>query len=288
MSAEKRVAYNNLIGNISTLTGTSLSLIKTSPIPSKTIFVPLQFWFNTNISLALPLLAIQTDQGNNIGAKFVIQFEKASNLLRGNPTNVNSLRLGNPRFIADNIFLSKDERIWFTRNAFDVIIPQLQLHSTIITSKINHTSLKSFNHPILEFIWVLRDVDKENATDITKSYINFTDSNKSNPVEQVDLKMNGIKRQTERSGSYYNKFTTYQVHSKSPESSGILVMPFCTKPESYQEYSGSLDITSLDDVLLTNILKPSYANKNYRLMIFARNYNVLKFKDGLARLKYTI
>lgn len=288
LPAEKKIAYNNLIGNVSVLTGTSLRLLQTSPIPKRRIYVPLQFWFNKNVSLAFPLLALQTDTSVNAGAKFVIQFEKANKLLRGDPINVNSLHLGDVRFSADNIFLSKKERLWFTKEDFEITITQLQLCSSTVKGRIQNTLLNSLNHPILELIWVFRDTDIENATGLSKSYIKFTDSDNGNPVDQAYLRINGIKRQKERRGAYYNKVTTLNTHTRSPDSSGILVMPFCTKPESFYEYTGSLNLTGLDDVVLTSILKPTASSKTNRLMIFARNYNILKFHDGFARLKYKI
>jgi hypothetical protein len=288
MPAEKKVAYNNLIGNVSVLTGTSLRLLKTSPIPAKRIYVPLQFWFNKNPSLALPLLAIQTDQGVNSGAKFVIHFEAKNKLLRGDPTDINSLHLGDVKFYAENIFLSKQERLWFTRKPFNITITQLQLCMSTIKGRIQNTLINSLNHPILELIWVLRDVDNETSTGLSKSYINFMDESGTNPVSQAYLRINGIKRQKERTGAYYNKITTTQTHTRSPCSSGIFVMPFCTKPESFYEYTGALNLTGFDDVVLSMILSPTASTKINRLMIFARNYNILKFQDGFARLKYKI
>lgn len=288
MPAEKKIAYNNIIGNISPLTGTSLRLLQTSPIASRRIFIPFQFWFNRNLSLAFPLLALQTDQSVNAGAKFVITFEHARNLLRGDPTNVNNLNMQNVKFYCDTVFLSKPERLWFTKKDFDITIVQLQLCTSTVTGRIQNTLLNSLNHPVLEFIWVFRNVEYESSTGLSKSYINFNDSNDSNPVEQAYLRINGIKRQKERTGSYYSKITTLQTHTRTPDNSGIMVMPFCNKPESFYEYTGSLNLTGLDDVVLTNILKSTASSKTNRMYVFARNYNILKFQDGFARLKYKI
>lgn len=285
---EKRITYNNMIGNVSVLTGTCLRLLQTSPIPSRKIYVPFQFWFNRNVSLALPLLAIQSDQGTNTGAKFVITFEKADKLLRGDPINANNLHLGNVKFIAENIFLSKEERLWFTRKAFNIPIIQLQYSTQTVTGRIHNTLLNSFNHPILELIWVFRDLDHENSTGLSKNYVNFNDTENGNPVDQAYLRINGIKRQKERTGSYYNNVTTLQAHNRSPCSSGINVMPFCIKPESFYEYTGALNFTGLDDIVMTNILKNTASSQTSRLMIFAVNYNILKFQDGFVRLKYKI
>jgi len=288
MPSEKKIGYDNIIGNISVLTGTHLGLITTSPIPKRRIYVPFQFWFNKNISLAFPLLALQTDSGANNGAKFIITFEKASKLLRGDPINVNSLNLENVKFNADNIFLSKEERLWFTRQSFDVTITQLQIQSSTLNGRVHNTSIKSFNHPVLELIWVFRNMNIENATDISKSYINFTDTDGKNPVNTAYLRINGIKRWNEKTGNYYNKITTFNSHTRIPFSSGINVMPFCTSPESFNEYTGALDFTGIDDIVLTNELNTTAGALTNLLLIFARNYNVLKFHDGFARLKYKI
>lgn len=51
-SAEKEVAYQVMIGDIDDLT------VQKATIPSRTLFVPLCFWFNRNPGLALPLIAL--------------------------------------------------------------------------------------------------------------------------------------------------------------------------------------------------------------------------------------
>jgi hypothetical protein len=47
-----QVGYDNMVGNTIALTGTGLNNTQ-----STTLYVPLQFWFNRNPGLALPLIA---------------------------------------------------------------------------------------------------------------------------------------------------------------------------------------------------------------------------------------
>lgn len=46
--------FNVMIGNTTELTTEAAS------IPARTLYVPLQFWFNRNVGLALPLIALQS------------------------------------------------------------------------------------------------------------------------------------------------------------------------------------------------------------------------------------
>ena len=285
LSFEQEVGYNNITGNTSDLVGTSLQMIQTiNPIPSKTIFIPLQFWFNRNASLALPLISLQSDEC----PKIIIEFEQISNLVRGDPTNVTNLHLSNVKFYADYIYLSQDERKWFAKNSFEILIDQLQFIETTKQGPTHAIQLNEMNHPLIELIWTVRDQDYEVATDITKSYINFKDANGENPVKSAVLRVNNIERFQERDGYYFNKIQPLQHHSRSPHDCGICVYSFAEKPESSNEYTGSLNATNIDNIVLNLSLTDSASSKNNRIMVFARNYNLLVFKGGFGRLRYTI
>jgi len=285
LPAEKDTTYHNMIGDTSDLRGTVLGMIRAvNPIPSKNLYIPLQFWFNRNASLALPLISLQSDEH----PKIIIEFEKVTNLIRGDPTNIGSLRLSNVKFFADYIYLDKEERIWFAKNSFEMIIDQLQFVEQTKHGSTHAIQLNMFNHPLIELIWVVRDQAYETATDITKSFINFTDSNGKNPVDNAVLRINNIERFKQRTGRYFNKVQPCQHHLRGPNTSGINVYSFAEKPESPYEYTGSLNATPLDNMVLHLDLSGAASTKNNRVMVYARNYNILVFKNGFARLKYTI
>jgi hypothetical protein len=281
---DKDTSYNNLIGNTSDLIGSSLSLITTiNPIPAKSIFVPLNFWFNRNISLALPILSLQSDEQ----PKIFIEFEKIENLLRGDPSTIENLKLTGVKFYADYIFLSESERKWFTKEPFEMIIDQLQVNEQSKKGGTHSIGLHSFHHPLIELIWVVRNQEYETATDITKTYTRFTDSNEINPVLTGVLRINNVERFKVRNGQYFSKVQPLQHHTRGTYS-GVNVYSFAEKPESLYEYTGSFDATVVDNIVLNITLTPEARDKHNRIVVFARNYNTLVFKKGFARIKYVV
>lgn len=286
LPAEKEITYHNLIGNTSDLVGTSLGLITTGqPIPEKEIFVPLQFWFNRNPSLAFPLITLQAKK---IKPRIYIEFEKIENLIRGDPINIQNLHLGRSCFFADYIYLSKPERLWFVRNSFDVIIDQLQVHEVNGVGRNQKVELNDFNHPLIEMIWTVQNYAYPNATDITKSLIRVTDTNCVNPVKDAVLLINNNERFKVRNGRYFNKLQTLQHHQRGVCSSGINVYSFAEKPEQLYEYTGSLNVTGVDELTLNLTLTDAASVVENRIVVYARNFNILTFHNGTASLKYVI
>ena len=96
-----------MIGNTTTLTTPSLT------IPTSTLYVPLQFWFNRNPGLALPLIALQYHE-----VKFNISFVPASQCYI---TSTNSVptsgvpSIGYASLYIDYVYLDTDERRQFAQ-----------------------------------------------------------------------------------------------------------------------------------------------------------------------------
>ncbi len=58
-SAGHQLGYANMVGNVPMLTTPVLNTtgVDAVPVPSQILYVPLEFWFNRNPGLALPLIA---------------------------------------------------------------------------------------------------------------------------------------------------------------------------------------------------------------------------------------
>ena len=93
--------------------------------------VPLQFWFNRNPGLALPLIALQYHE---VKVKVVL----------GNMTAANTAKLW-----ADYIYLDTDERRRFAQVSHEYLIEQVQVES----AKTGTSHTLNFNHPVKELIW---------------------------------------------------------------------------------------------------------------------------------------
>ena len=97
---------------------------------NRKLYIPLQFWFNTNPGLALPLIALQYHE-----VKVSIDFAKIGDIKGINSYNNNSQLLSSSSFIncclyCDYIFLDTDERRRFAQVSHEYLIEQLQTTGT--------------------------------------------------------------------------------------------------------------------------------------------------------------
>ena len=116
--------------------------------PAKDLTIPLQFWFNRNPGLALPLVSMPYAE-----VKLVIEFESLNHLcyVRG---NVDVPELVDGSLLTNYIYLDNDEKTQFTKKEHEYLIEQLQYSGdeSILTDQ---ASLRlHFNHPCKELIWV--------------------------------------------------------------------------------------------------------------------------------------
>ena len=97
-----------MIGNTTTLTTAALT------IPATTLYIPLQFWFNRNPGLALPLIALQYHE-----VKFNISFTPAANnyitSTGSAPSATGVPQIGYCSLYIDYIYLDTDERRQFAQ-----------------------------------------------------------------------------------------------------------------------------------------------------------------------------
>jgi hypothetical protein len=122
----KATALKTMQGCVSSGAATNVNAVKT-------IQVPLQFWFNRNPGLALPLIALQYHE-----VKVKIELGNAS---AGGDTSC-SLN-------ADYIYLDTDERRRFAQVSHEYLIEQVQEES----AKAGKSHTLNFNHPVKELIW---------------------------------------------------------------------------------------------------------------------------------------
>ena len=255
-----------------------------------TLFVPLEFWFNTNPGLALPLIALQYHE-----VKINIEFRSVGDCYIGTPTST-------PDFAAaslwvDYIFLDTDERRRFAQLSHEYLITQLQFTGEESFAGSNQKFKLSMNHPVRELIWT---VQRDDLVD-SKSWFEFGLSNASaltsaaayddniNPIKDALLQLNGHDRFTSRPGEYFSLVQPYQHHENVPTVGGINVYSFALKPEEHQP-SGTLNMSRIDTAVLNLSMKATFfsgTNKTAKLRVFGVNYNVLRILSGMGGLAYS-
>ena len=192
-TAGHQLGYANMVGNTPQLTslwtaaegGTSIT------VPGQTLFIPLQFWWNNNPGLALPLIAMQYHE-----CKINLELNEAKNCYwsgklanpGGTPatpltTDLSTAAIGaipslaNCQLYIDYIYLDSDERRRFSQSAHEYLLTQLQFTGEESTSQqINRIRL-SLNHPCRELIWVVQPTDNvSDSAPYGKQWFNYTDA----------------------------------------------------------------------------------------------------------------
>ena len=298
-----------------------------SQIDVNKIFLPLNFWFNRNPGLALPLIALQYHE-----VKVKMTFESLGNLIRtplsatndhdnAAPFTISHFDTieGNFNLWCDYIYLDIDERRRFAQVSHEYLIEQLQYSESTINSGTPSIDL-NFNHPVKELIWCMRNETAGGGRHQTPG-VNLGDAS-SGPVSLDEmrgnwqLKLNGQDRFKERYTKYFTRTQVWQHHTgyggipslaMNQNSTGtvtacgsdsIAVYSFALKPEEHQP-SGTCNFSRIDNTQLVGntIQVPSNDGtlvstgdataNNTKLTIFAVNYNVLRIMSGMGGLAYS-
>jgi hypothetical protein len=205
----------------------------------KVLYVPLQFWFNRNPGLALPLIALQYHE-----VRFNITLNDAVNLVSANTqagagkTNVSyaATQLPALKDIAlyiDYIYLDVEERRRFAQESHEYLIEQLQYEGQQQVTTASGRLDLTLNHPVKELIWVFQDARYTDCGDTslqnivisaaanngTAGTVNGTANSYVQPftysdiVNRARLQINGQDRFDERYGDYFWKVQPYQHHT---------------------------------------------------------------------------
>ena len=290
------------------------------------LYIPLQFWFNRNPGLALPLIALQYHE-----VRFNIILEDAVNLVEGASATGSGVSaaaallppLTDMALYMDYVYLDVDERRRFAQESHEYLIDQLQYTGQqTITTGSGRLDL-TLNHPVKELIWVFQDARKTDCSIPTASTsANYSPQAYTQPfsyddiVNRARLQINGQDRFDERYGDYFWKLQPYQHHTGggfarafAPNAGGqvvsaetpnpINVYSFAIQPEEHQP-SGTCNFSRIDTATLVyDSIKPNVAGANnddgsypsksypYNFRMYAVNYNIFRIMSGMGGLAYS-
>lgn len=274
------------------------------------LYVPLQFWFNRNPGLALPLIALQYHE-----VRFNITLEDSINLVEGAAATGASLAaaaaalpaLKDMALYIDYVYLDVEERRRFAQASHEYLIEQLQYSGQqTITTGSGRIDL-TLNHPVKELIWVFQDARYTDCSLPTglKYTVPFT---YNDIVNRGRIQLNGQDRFDERYGDYFWKVQPYQHHTGGgfnrfigetaviPKTANPINMySFAISPEEHQP-SGTCNFSRIDTATLVYdsvIGNPpvagSYPSKSYpyNFRMYAVNYNIFRIMSGMGGLAYS-
>jgi hypothetical protein len=290
--AGQQDGYAEMTGNTLDMFGAKLGAMSEF-LPAKTLYIPLQFWFNRNYGLALPLIALQYHE-----VKINIELRPLSELLiqtndEGDKvTLTQAVNLSTASLWIDYVYLDTDERRRFAQVSHEYLIEQLQFTGAeTINGAVNKVRL-NFNHPVKEIIWVSRLADAEAAcqwSNFTTGVLPGVDEYAGeNPLVKAKLQLNGHDRFRERPARYFNLVQPYQHHTNIP-ATGIYVYSFGIKPEEHQP-SGTANLSRIDNATFTmDFVKELFDGSittatTVNLLVYAVNYNVLRIMSGIKKI----
>jgi len=240
------------------------------------LYIPLQFWFNRNPGLALPLIALQYHE-----VKLNIKFSSKQNTYTNLRSYANGISydaqwsefnngvgdMKSASLYVDYVYLDTDERRRFAQVSHEYLIEQLQFTGD---ENVKNKIKLNFNHPVKELVWVEKLNGDQPTGEFATSY------------SKANLQLNGHDRFSVREASYFQLVQPYQHHTRTPVHQDINVYSFSMKPEEHQP-SGSCNMSRIDNATLYL----ENASNGNTIKVFAINYNVLRVMSGMGGLAYS-
>jgi len=303
--AGKRDGYDNMVGNVTT-SGEQLGGIAFSSTATYRLYVPLQFWFNRNPGLALPLIALQYHE-----VKLNLTIRPLADLINVTASPVAAVALGCKLYV-DYVYLDTDERRRFAQVSHEYLIEQVQFTGTetIAALSSNKNVTLNFNHPVKELIWVHTTAGHATSGPgaNTSQWFNYSGLNASgaDSFQTALLQLNGHDRFSVRYNDYFRKVQNYEHHTRVPRVGGDLAgtkadtvqralrqyiysYSFALSPEEHQP-SGTCNFSRIDNAVLQltyNTAAETATGLSLNLNIYAVNYNVLRIMSGMGGLAYS-
>jgi hypothetical protein len=249
------------------------------------LYVPLPFWFTKTSGNSLPLVSLQF-HGVQIHVMFAdlkdcIQVSACDVLvLKCNscqPINQNDLQA---RLLTTYVYLDIHERDRFATGSFEQLIDQVQYFNVVSQQPQVRMNL-NFNHPIIEFIWAVKRQCQMNAN----NWFNYSGKWGRDPVKFVHLRLNNLPRFSAKEGRYFRLVEPYQYHTLIPESF-TYCFSFALFPEEPQP-SGSMNASRIDNVELILELQDELSQEQVQIVVFGRNWNIFRFREGLGGVAFS-
>jgi hypothetical protein len=274
------------------------------------LYIPLQFWFNKNPGLYLPLLAMQYHTIRiNVKLRPLNQLVYTAGPANSNQGCTTSLqpipnKIIDIRLYGDYVHLDVEERRRFVANTHEYLIEQVQYTSKISIPAGNTTAIipLEFNHPLREIAFVLQ----RDAMETYNEWFNFSSTSiqevgaRRDMLQQAVLQLDGYDRFEIRDAGYFRFVQPYQHHTNVPTNQFIYTYCFALRPEELQP-SGALNASRIDTMKLLIALRPDPSllilpgNPNYvpprgnsHIRVYATNHNVLRVVNGFAGLLFKI
>lgn len=291
--------YNKMIGNTPDMYEPDFvrDNISTPPfIKGRTIVVPLDFWFNKDPGVAMPLVSLQyQDIYVNIELRKIVDLYTVDMLDGEGYRKPNALdpqhslaNFVNPKYMSTNslavypyieatyVYLDKVERNRFAVSSLDYLIEQ---HGRILKYAVRGavTIDLVLQNPVKEIIFVLRSIKASSLND----WGNFVGDHREHLLESAKLLFNGQDRIEQKPVEYFSLIEPWQYHRGSPPD-GVYVISFSLKPEEFQP-SGACNMSRINKAQLYLVLKPEALCD---VFVYTTNYNFYRVISGMGNIAF--
>ena len=249
------------------------------------LYIPLPFYFTLASGSALPLASLAYH-----GVQINIEFASITKLLvvSGSHVSVRNAKTGlgitandlQAEMEVTYVYLDQAERDKFASSHFEQLIVQTQHYFKSESKQICRIPL-TFNHPTLELIFGVRRACQEQVN----NWGNLSGVDGRDPITHAELLLNTTSRFGKKPALYWRGVVPYERHSNLPEAY-IYTMCFALAPESSLEPSGSCNLSRIDNIELVLDMMPALANESYTVFVFARSWNLIRFREGVAGAAY--
>lgn len=154
--------YNKMIGDVPELTN-----YNSNGKPQYTIYIPLQFWFNRNIGLSIPIIALQYHEVR-ISATFSA-LEQC--IVRDQNMDITGISIVNAVLLVNYVFLDTEERRRFAQVGHEYLIEQTQYNGTELATELISRYTLDYNFPTKEIIWATKNGNYTNGS----SFVYYSD-----------------------------------------------------------------------------------------------------------------
>ena len=252
-----------------------------------TLHIPLRFWFCQHPSQAIPLVALQhSDVKITVTLRPFSESWFSGTSMSNIPSTV---EVTSGQLYCDFIFLGEDERRLFATKNHKYLIEQIQIRDKFpVHASSSSDNIDLFlNHPVKDLIWVYQADSVSDTNDwLNYSKTAYDEDDPTDPEEpfsECGFQVNGHDLYEKKTASYFRKVIPYKRYTRIPDTF-VYAYSFSQNPTAFQP-SGHLNFSMINSAVLTL----TYASSIPKGVInfYARNYNVLRIKQGQAGLLYS-
>lgn len=145
-AGDQERGFAKMVGDVEELTS-----VDATQKPTYTLYVPLQFWFNRNTGLALPLIALQYHE-----VRLHFEFNTFAKCVNYSGSAPSAASFSDATLLVEYAYLDSEERRRFAQVGHEYLIEQVQFTGE---ESVSNTSAKvklGFNHPTKSLHWAMR------------------------------------------------------------------------------------------------------------------------------------